>query len=77
VPIRRDSTGLAGDDVGQEIDLLTNFHLSAHQDLLFGFSKLFAGTFWRQTGPSGDPQLFDARYTFRWQRRASRRVHRF
>ena len=43
--IRRDPTGLAGDDVGQELDLYANFHLSMHQDLLLGYSKLFAGDF--------------------------------
>ena len=24
------------------------------------------GAFWRQTGPSSDPQLFYAQYTYRW-----------
>jgi hypothetical protein len=31
-----------------------------------GWSKLFAGEFWRRTGPPSDPQLFYAQYSFRW-----------
>ena len=55
VPLRSDPTGAAGTDVGNELDLLINFHLTAHQDLLLGYSKLFAGSFIRQTGPSMSP----------------------
>lgn len=35
-PIRRDPTGAAGNDVGNEIDFLVNFHLSPQQDVLLG-----------------------------------------
>jgi hypothetical protein len=66
VPIRRDPTGLAGDDVGTETDFLTNFHLTTHQDLLIGYSMLFGGQFFRSTGPPSNPQLFYAQYTMRW-----------
>jgi hypothetical protein len=66
VPIRRDPTGLAGDDVGTEVDLITNLHLTEHQDLLLGYSVLAAGRFFRETGPPSDPQLFYAQYSIRW-----------
>ncbi|HEV2947342.1 MAG TPA: alginate export family protein [Gemmataceae bacterium] len=65
--IRRDPTGRAGTDVGDEIDLVTNFHLSQHQDILLGYSKLFAGQFIQHsTGPKGSPEFFYAQYCFKW-----------
>ena len=66
VPIRRDPTGAAGDDVGSEIDLVMNVHLNPHQDVLLGYSKFFAGEFVRATGSSSDADYFYAQYTFRW-----------
>jgi hypothetical protein len=66
VPIRIDPTGKAGTDVGDEIDFTTNFHLSRHQDILIGYSQLFSGSFIKQTGNSGNPELFYAQYSFRW-----------
>ncbi|MBO0700584.1 MAG: alginate export family protein, partial [Zavarzinella sp.] len=66
LPTRRSPTGRAGRDVGQEIDLAVNFHLTPHQDVLVGYSKLFAGDFIRATGPAVSPELFYAMYNFRW-----------
>jgi hypothetical protein len=63
---RQDPTGRAGRDVGEEIDLLWNFHMTAHQDLLVGYSKLFAGEFIKRTGPNVSPELFYLQYTYRW-----------
>jgi hypothetical protein len=68
-PIRHDPTGLAGTDVGQELDLLTSFHLTKHQDFVLGYSHLFAGDFLRQTGPAAgrrDIDFFYAQWGFRW-----------
>jgi hypothetical protein len=64
--IRRDPTGRAGRDVGDELDLVANFHLNSRQDILVGYSKLFAGDFIKATGPSQNPDYFYAQYTFRW-----------
>jgi hypothetical protein len=64
--LRQDPTGRAGGEVGNELDFATNFHLSAHQDLLIGYSKLFAGSFIRQTGNPGSPELFYIQYSFKW-----------
>jgi hypothetical protein len=65
-PTRRSLTGLAGRDVGNEIDFLANFHLTPHLDVLFGYSKLFAGDFIRRTGPDVSPELFYVMYNYRW-----------
>jgi hypothetical protein len=64
--IRRDPTGRAGTDVGEEIDLLTNFHLTTHQDILVGYSRLSAGDFIKRTGNPGSPDLFYLQYSFKW-----------
>jgi hypothetical protein len=66
VPMRVDPTGAAGTDVGDEFDVLVNFHLTAHQDILVGFSKLFPGNFIRQTGPDVSPELFYLQHQLRW-----------
>ena len=65
-PIRVDPTGAAGTDVGDELDIMVNFHLSAHQDILIGFSKLFSGRFIKQTGPDVSPELFYLQHQVRW-----------
>jgi hypothetical protein len=66
-PIRSDPTGQAGTYVGDEIDFTTNFHLSLHQDIFLGYSKLFAGSFiHRSPGPQTGPALFYLQYSFKW-----------
>lgn len=64
--IRKDPTGRSGLHVGDEIDFFTNFHLSMHQDILVGFSQLFAGEFIRNTGSPRSPELMYVQYSFRW-----------
>ena len=64
--LRRDPTGQAGTDVGDELDFLLSFHLDVHQDIIVGYSKLFAGDFIKRTGPGGSPELFYVQYGFRW-----------
>lgn len=66
LPSRSDPTGQAGTYVGNEIDFLVNFHLSAHQDILIGYSKLFAGPFIERTGPDVSPELFYLQHQLRW-----------
>ena len=63
---RVDPTGAAGTNVGNEVDLLVNFHLTAHQDILIGYSKLFAGSFIAKTGPNVSPELFYLQHQLRW-----------
>ena len=64
--IRRSDAGVAGRDVGDEIDLIVNFHLSKRSDVLVGYSHMWAGNFIKQTGPGRDPELFYVMYNFRW-----------
>ena len=69
VAIRRDATGRAGRDVGQELDFVVNFHLSPHSDLLTGYSRLWGGNFLKQTANdtrAADADLFYLQYSFRW-----------
>jgi hypothetical protein len=66
VPIRRDPTGRAGTDVGDEVDMSTNFHLDKHQDLYLSYSHLFAGPFLRQTGNGRSPDYLYLQYSYRW-----------
>jgi Alginate export len=64
--LRRDPTGRSTNDVGEELDLLTNFHLTTHTDLLFGYSHLYAGDFIKRTGNGRSPDFFYAQYSYRW-----------
>ncbi len=70
--IRRDATGRAGTNVGDELDLVANFHLGAHSDILIGYSVLFPGSFIQQTvtpataGSGRNQELFYVQYSFRW-----------
>ncbi len=64
--VRQDPTGQSGHHVGNEIDALTTFRLSAHHEFSIGYSKLFAGEFLRRTGPAVSPELFYFQYYFRW-----------
>jgi hypothetical protein len=52
--------------VGDELDYVINFHIDKHQDVLFGYSHLFAGQFIRQTGNGRSPELTYLQYSFRW-----------
>jgi len=77
-PSRRDPTGQAGKDVGDEIDLRFNVPVSRHQDIFFGYSKLFAGEYiarsfpvtprglGAQQGPDVSPDFFYLQYGFRF-----------
>lgn len=70
VPIRRDPAGRAGNVVGQEVDLIFNFHLSKHADLLVSYSYLVAGRFIRETATTPDgrasPSYVYVQYSYRW-----------
>ncbi|MBP3960626.1 alginate export family protein [Gemmata sp. G18] len=64
--IRQDRTGRSGNAVGEELDLLALFHLTAHQDFMIGYSKFFGGTFWKRTGNPNNVELFYAQYSLKW-----------
>ena len=52
--------------MGNELDLMANFHLTKHQDVLVGYSHLFAGHFIKATGSGRDPELYYVQYSYRW-----------
>ncbi len=67
--IRRDPTGLAGNNVGDEIDIVMNFHLTNYSDVLLSYATLFGGSFLENT--AGPNQASDAEslyliYQQRW-----------
>jgi hypothetical protein len=69
VPIRIDPTGRSGSHVGEEIDVVLNFHLSKHADLLTGYSHLFGGEYLRNTagGPrASEAGFYFAQISYRW-----------
>jgi hypothetical protein len=53
-PARRDATGNAGADVGQEMDLAVAYDYNKHLKFLAGYSHFFPGRFLRRTGASPD-----------------------
>jgi hypothetical protein len=66
---RRDPTGQAGTDVGHELDVIFNFHLTKHADLLTGYSYLVGGDFLKRTaGPDRavDAGLYYLQLSYRW-----------
>jgi len=58
VAYRRDPTGSAGNNVGDEIDLVLNFHLTRYSDILVSYNKLYGGGFLQAT--SGPNRAIDA-----------------
>ncbi len=64
--VRSSPTGIAGINVGQELDLVLNMNLTRHSNLALGYSKLFEGDFIRKSGPSVSPELYYLQYTLKW-----------
>ena len=66
IATRRDPTGQAGVNVGEEIDFVMNFHLSKHQDIFVNYSHLYAGEFIKRTGSPKNLDYLYLQYSFRW-----------
>jgi hypothetical protein len=69
IPIRISPTGTAGSHVGEELDLVFNFHLSKHADILMGYSYLWGGDFLRNTsGPTAaqNASMYFLQFSYRW-----------
>lgn len=67
--IRRDPSGNAGSEVGNEFDLVLNFHLTKHSDLMFGYSKLYGGSFLEETSSAEkavNSDMLFLLYSYRW-----------
>jgi hypothetical protein len=64
--LRYDPTGKAGRDVGQELTLVTNFHLTPRQDIFVAYSHLYERNFLKATGPGSSAETFWLMYNVRW-----------
>ncbi|MFL5342254.1 MAG: alginate export family protein [Gemmataceae bacterium] len=64
--LRVNPAGTAGRFVGNELDFAANFHLTAWQDLLVGWSRLYSGDFIRNTGNPMSPELVYVQYSLKW-----------
>lgn len=62
----RDATGQSGSHIGDEIDFRVNFHVSRHQDVLFGYSKMWSGEFLKKQVPGISPDLIYVQYNIRF-----------
>ena len=59
-------TDASGNDVGSEIDVQVNFHLTARQDVFVSYSHFFAGDFVKRTGPAFGADYAYVQYSLRW-----------
>ena len=66
IATRRDATGAAGTNVGDEIDVVLNFHLSRYSDLLVGYSHLIGGGFLQDTAGADHTGLAHVMYQRKW-----------
>jgi hypothetical protein len=69
VAYRRDLTGAAGNDVGDEIDLVLNFHLARYSDILVSYNKLYGGGFLKATSSAAraiDAESLYVMFQQRW-----------
>jgi hypothetical protein len=64
--LRRDPTGRAGTNVGDELDIWFSFHLSDHTDFSVGWSRLYQGSFLTGTGSRQNPEQAYFLYSYRW-----------
>ena len=66
VAIRRDPTGAAGRNVGDELDVVVNFHLAHNSDLMVGYSHLFGGDFLTNTPGPDNSEFFFMMFQQKW-----------
>jgi hypothetical protein len=69
LPIRFDPTGRSGSHVGEELDVVANFHLTKHLDILTGYSYLWGGEFLRNTRTTTaaqDTSMVFIQASYRW-----------
>jgi hypothetical protein len=64
--VRQDLTGNAGNFVGSELDLLVTAQLTPHANLAVGYSKMFSGSYIKNTGPDVSPDLLYIQLNYRW-----------
>ena len=64
--VRRDVTGIAGKEIGHELDVTLTWKVDVHSNLLFGWSHLWDSDFIIQTGPSEDADMFYVQYAMKF-----------
>jgi len=57
-PARRDPTGAAGSNLGEELDVTASYRHSDHLEFKAGYAHFFAGSFIERTGQSPDADWF-------------------
>lgn len=69
VAIRRDPTGAAGNNVGDEFDFVLNFHLTVQSDFFVAYAQVFEGSYLQKTSGPNKAAATEALYliyNFRW-----------
>ena len=64
--IRKDPTGSAGTDIGQELNITIQVQLGQHADMAFGYSHFFAGEFIANTGVADDADFFYTQFSVKF-----------
>ena len=66
--LRSDPTGNSGTDVGSELDVVVNWHIDRHTDIVTAYGHFFAGDFLKATGPktTNDTDTVWLLYNLRW-----------
>ena len=65
-PYRRNPTGGAGTDLGEELDMRVVWTASSHLELLAGFGRFFPGRFVSNTGPASRADWYCAQAAYSW-----------
>ncbi|MGB7342665.1 MAG: alginate export family protein [Pirellulaceae bacterium] len=63
---RRDATGAAGKNVGDEIDIVMNFHLNRYSDVMVGYSHLIGDDFLKDTAGPDESGLTHVMFQTKW-----------
>jgi len=66
IPIRRNTTGSSGNDVGDELDATVLWQLDVHSSLLFGWSHFWPSNFIDSSGLSRDADFCYVQYQFKF-----------
>ncbi len=66
VAVRRDPTGAAGNNVGDEVDLILNFHLSSNSNIMMSYALFWGGNFLKDTPGASNSRVFWLMYQLRF-----------
>lgn len=64
--LRSSPGGVAGRDVGSELDFIIGWHIGPRTDIVTAYSHMFAGDFLKATGPTDNMDTFWLLYNVRW-----------